>query len=219
MPLTSTEPLQQYTGPVRITPLDTFSVADVIDSLKSASESLSNIYEKLENQTSDIAKRGQIGVTSEIERFQRHLKEQDQIHKDGIAEIQRKSLLFAHLKDIGKNYQGSLHHILTLEIAQREIEAEIDQLVQKQVAECLATMIPQDLQDEIATQKVELEEFRINLLNSLNTRLEHSENRRTNASLKLDQPDMNLCEIYMTNGQVSEKYPKTLQELFDLDRE
>ncbi|KAG5341514.1 hypothetical protein C0989_009875 [Termitomyces sp. Mn162] len=155
-PLTPTTSPDQCIAAIRITPLDTFSVTDVLDDLKSASESLSNIYEKLEIQTSDVAKRGQIGITSEIKRFQRQLREQDQIHRDGIAEIQLilkdclETQLFAHLK----------------EIAQREIEAEIDRLVQEQVAECLATMIPLSLQDKIVEQRMELEELRINLLNS-----------------------------------------------------
>ncbi|KAG5731751.1 hypothetical protein E4T56_gene805 [Termitomyces sp. T112] len=200
-PLTPTTSPDQCIAAIRITPLDTFSVTDVLDDLKSASESLSNIYEKLEIQTSDVAKRGQIGITSEIKRFQRQLKEQDQIHRDGIAEIQLilkdclETQLFAHLK----------------EIAQREIEAEIDRLVQEQVAECLATMIPLSLQDKIVEQRMELEELRINLLNS--------ENRRANASLRMNQPDTNLHEIYMSNGKVSERYPRTLQDLFDLDSE
>ncbi|KAG6886326.1 hypothetical protein C0993_006736 [Termitomyces sp. T159_Od127] len=80
---------EQPIAPLRIAPLDTFSLGDVIDSLKLASGSLS-----------------------------------------------------------------------------REIEAEFDQIVQEQVAACLAEMIPQDLQDEIAAQEVELEELRIKLLNS-----------------------------------------------------
>ncbi|KAG6892019.1 hypothetical protein C0992_002232, partial [Termitomyces sp. T32_za158] len=75
--------------------------------------------------------------------------------------------LFEHLKEIGEIPQGSLYYRLTHRgAAQREIEAEIDQIVQEQVAACLAVMIPEDLQDEIAAQEDELEELRIKLLNS-----------------------------------------------------
>lgn len=60
-------------------------------------------------------------------------------------------------------YFSSMQSILP---AQQEVNAEIDKLVQEQVAESLAPLIAQDLQDRVAVQKLELEELRIKLHNS-----------------------------------------------------
>ncbi|GLB37352.1 hypothetical protein LshimejAT787_0404030 [Lyophyllum shimeji] len=189
------------TAHTRITPLNTSSTGDLITSLKATSLSLGDIFEKLQSQTTEVATLGQTGIAPEIKRLHRQLKEQDELHREGIAEIHLilkdclETQLFEHLK----------------QQAQREIEAEIDGLVREQVAECLKTIIPQDLQDEVAAQKSELEELRIQLHNS--------ESRRANASLRANQPNEILHVIYMSNGEVSKHYPKSLQDLFDLDSE
>ncbi|KAF8070393.1 hypothetical protein FPV67DRAFT_1487212 [Lyophyllum atratum] len=72
-------------------------------------------------------------------------------------------------------------------------------------------MIPQNLQDEVAIQKSELDELRIQLHNS--------ESRRANGALRSNQSDESLREIYMSNGKVSNRYPKSLKDLFELDFE
>jgi len=181
--------------------LDMFSTGNLITNLKEASGSLGDIFEKLQSQTTEVAILGQLGTTPEIKRLHRQLNEQDEIHREGVAEIRLilkdclETQLFEHLK----------------KQAQREIEAEIDELVREQVAECLEMIIPQDLQDEVAKQKSELKELRVKLHNS--------ESRRANASLRSNQPDESLRVIYMQNGEVSSHYPKSLKELFDLDSE
>ncbi|KAG6864785.1 hypothetical protein C0991_007159 [Blastosporella zonata] len=194
-PLTPIASPEESIAPFHVKPLDTLSTGDFISSLKAATDSLGDIFGKLEYQTADVATRGPAPeiksdyfgfaplVTDASDYYQVILKD--------CLEMQ----LFEHLK----------------ERAQREIEAEIDELVREQVALCLESMIPQNLQDEVAVQNVELEGLRSELLNS--------ENRRANALLRSNQPDERLHEIYMSNRQVSERYPKTLQELFDLDGE
>jgi hypothetical protein len=51
-------------------------------------------------------------------------------------------------------------------IVEREIAEKMDQLVQERVAECLKTHIPQELQDEVASSKMELKQVRLELHNS-----------------------------------------------------
>ncbi|KAF5386215.1 hypothetical protein D9615_002317 [Tricholomella constricta] len=170
--------------------------------LHDVSAKTQDIFEKLQNQTTEVATVGKIGAAVEIKKLQRQLKEQDQIHQDGIAEIHLvlkefvDTQLFEHLKK-----QGKL----------REIEEEIDELVKEQVAECLKTIIPQDLQEQVAEQRSELEELGIQLHNC--------DSRRANASLRSNQPDESLHTIYMPDGKVSEHYPRNLKDLFDLDAE
>ncbi|KAG6857743.1 hypothetical protein H0H87_004159 [Tephrocybe sp. NHM501043] len=169
-PLTPTRTPEQLNVPFRIKALDTLTAANYINSLKAATGSLGNIFGKLESQTKETAIQG---GASEIQRFERLAKEQNQIHKDGIVEINRRcfdcsSSFFTDTSNqvILKDYLNTqlLEHLK--EQAQREIEAEIDELVQKEVTRCLETMIPQNLQDEVAGQKVELEGLRKELLNS-----------------------------------------------------
>jgi hypothetical protein len=49
---------------------------------------------------------------------------------------------------------------------EEEITAQIDDMVKEYVAECLKAHIPQDLQDEVAMSKKELEELNLRLHNS-----------------------------------------------------
>lgn len=49
---------------------------------------------------------------------------------------------------------------------EEEVAGQIDQLVEEQVALCLQKHIPQELQDELAVQKHELQEVRRQLHNS-----------------------------------------------------
>ncbi|KAF9460733.1 hypothetical protein BDZ94DRAFT_1169090 [Collybia nuda] len=129
------------------------------------------------------------------------MKEQDQSHTEALAEIQLilNNLLeteyFEHLK----------------KQVNQEIEDQIDQLVKEQVAIGLDSHIPQNLQDEVIQQKVELE--------NLQMQLHNSESRRANACVKADEGAGTLHTIYMTNGQVSRHFPKTLEDLFNLDAE
>lgn len=49
---------------------------------------------------------------------------------------------------------------------EQEIATRIDELVKEHVAECLKIHIPQDLQEEVASSKRELDELNIRLHNS-----------------------------------------------------
>ncbi|PPQ64554.1 hypothetical protein CVT24_008456 [Panaeolus cyanescens] len=110
------------------------------------------------------------------------MQDQHKEHEDGIAEIQ----------------------------VEQEVTDQIDELVKAHVAECLRAHIPQDLQDEIATSKRELER--------LTHSLHNSESRRANADLRSDKPDSLLATMKMAeDGKVSTRYPKDLKELFGLD--
>ncbi|CAK5266098.1 unnamed protein product [Mycena citricolor] len=71
--------------------------------------------------------------------------------------------------------------------ADEAIASIVDQLVDEQVAACLATHIPQELQDQVAEQQKELEE--------LHRDLHNSESRRANAALRTSHEDDSLNTI------------------------
>ncbi|KAG5636935.1 hypothetical protein H0H81_006331 [Sphagnurus paluster] len=164
----------------RITPLNTLSAADLIASLRAASGSLGVSY--------DTRARMLQVIFAKLE-----------TETIGLAEGNGQAGIAPEIKRYVKGIYRT----------EREIAQEIDGLVREQVAECLKTLIPQDLQDEVAAQKTELGELRIKLHNS--------ESRRANASLRSNQPDETLHDILMSNGAVSKHFPKSLKELFEID--
>ncbi|KAF8220581.1 hypothetical protein L208DRAFT_1333016, partial [Tricholoma matsutake] len=136
-----------------------------------------------------------------ITRLLVQMEDQERMHTEGIAEI--------HLI-LNKHLQTQFFEHLK-EQAQQEIDREIHELVRDQVALCLEAHISQELQDEVARNRRELEDLRLQLHNS--------ESRRANSLLRSNQPNDPLHTIYTSNGQVSAHFPKSLGDLFNLDAE
>ncbi|KDQ28282.1 hypothetical protein PLEOSDRAFT_1089657 [Pleurotus ostreatus PC15] len=84
----------------------------------------------------------------------------------------------------------------------------IDKIVQEQVAACLAAEIPQEVQDEVARTKAELD--------IVQRELHNSQSQAANEFLR-EGGDEKINTIFMSNGEVSSKFPATLKELFALD--
>lgn len=110
---------------------------------------LNDVFDGLYDRTTQMASLGgPVGSKKEITDLHQELKEQDQRHKDAIAEIQ----------DI---LDGLLQSQVMAKIrkeVEREIVEQMDKLVQERVAECLKTHIPQELQDEVGRSKRELKQ-------------------------------------------------------------
>ncbi|RDB24976.1 putative NADH pyrophosphatase [Hypsizygus marmoreus] len=196
-----------------VEPLDILSTRELLGSMQAASRSLGDIFDDLQSQTMHVALLDEAELAPEICKLRRQMKAQDQIHLEGVAEIRREFInpIFQSIETARPALR--IKYFLLFDdvylTAQEEIDREIDALVQEQVAECLKMLIPQDLQDEVAVQKRELEDLRVQLHNS--------ESRRANAALRSSKPDDPLRVIYMANGEVSEHYPKSLKDLFNLD--
>jgi plasmid stabilization system protein ParE len=126
------------------------------------------------------------------------MREQDLKHKEGIEEIQ--NIIDSILRNEGEEMRKQVN---------QEIADQIDEIVKEQVAQCLKDHIPEDVQRELAENKREYE--------LLQRALHNSESRRLNRTLRADNPDSALHTIQMADGNVSEKYPKDLKELFSLD--
>jgi len=181
------------------TPSGVPSAQALIRNMKSTLGALDDTLGELHGQTMQIALLGgEPQIARDIENVRRQLLDQDQRQREGIQEIQ---LILNNV----------LHRevIELLKKQEDDIAREIDDLVAKQVAVCLKTHIPQDLQEEVAAQQKELEEVR--------RKLHNSESRRSNAVLRSNHEDDSLQVIYKADGSVPDNYPPNLRALFAMD--
>ncbi|KAJ7647753.1 hypothetical protein FB45DRAFT_208129 [Roridomyces roridus] len=185
------------------TPSGVPSAQALIRNLKSTLGTLDDTLGELHGQTVQIALLGgdsEHQAARDIDNsIRRQLIDQDQRQKQGIQEIQ------AILDDI-------LHREVVEMLkkqAEDDIAREIEDLVAKQVAICLETHIPPNLQEEIAGQQKELEEVQRHLHNS--------ESRRSNGALRSNHEDDGLQVIYKTDGSVPDNFPSNLKALFSMD--
>ncbi|KDQ50914.1 hypothetical protein JAAARDRAFT_546849 [Jaapia argillacea MUCL 33604] len=88
-----------------------------------------------------------------------------------------------------------------------QIAAVIDKEVEEQVKLQLDYHLSQTLQDEIENYRRQIETAQRDLVNS--------ESRRANSVL--EKPKDLVHPVYGPNGEVSKKYPKDLQALFNID--
>ncbi|KAJ7503058.1 hypothetical protein B0H11DRAFT_617360 [Mycena galericulata] len=182
------------------TPSAVPSAQAIIRHMKSTLEALDETLGELHGQTMQIALLGgEPHITQDIENIRKQLKDQDQRQKEGIHEIK------LILDDV---LQREVVELLKKQV-EEDVARETEELVAQQVAICLKTHIPQDLQDEVADQQRILEEVRRDLHNS--------ENRRSNAALRSNHEDDNLQVIYKADGSVPDNYPPNLKALFEMD--
>ncbi|KAJ8697036.1 hypothetical protein PTI98_006845 [Pleurotus ostreatus] len=137
-------------------------------------------------------------VEKDLQMIRRQLEGVEASMKDGIEEIE---LLFDKLKDT-KLRQALRDQIVAMH------QDMIDKIVQEQVAACLAAEIPQEVQDEVARTKAELD--------IVQRELHNSQSQAANEFLR-EGGDEKINTIFMSNGEVSSKFPATLKELFALD--
>ncbi|KAF7297961.1 hypothetical protein HMN09_01017000 [Mycena chlorophos] len=142
---------------------------------------------------------GEPQIAKDIQSLRVQLQDQDQRQREGIQEI---GLI------LGRVLNTEVIELMR-ERAEEEIARELDQLVEAQVTACLQDLIPEELQVEVAEQEKYLEEIRRDLHNS--------ESRRANALLRSDDPSAQLQSIYKADGTMPDNFPRTLQELFEMD--
>ncbi|KAJ7496825.1 hypothetical protein FB451DRAFT_1456578 [Mycena latifolia] len=199
------------------TPTGVPSAQALIENMKSTLEALDYTLGELHGQTMQIALLGgDPQIAQDIENVRRQLKDHDKRQKDGIQEIQCMPCSVLYNPALIVSFIVILKHVLECEVVkllkkqvEDDVAREIEDLVAEQVAVCLKTHIPQDLQDEIAGQQRILEEVRRDLHNS--------ESRRSNASLRSNHEDDALLPIYKADGSTPDMYPPTLKALFDMD--
>jgi len=181
------------------TSLDLPTMKGLLGQVEEASGSLGDTFGELQDLTMQVALHGEPRMTEEINKLLEQMETQERMHREGIAEIHL--ILNDYLE------KQFLNHLEAQ--AQQGIDREIDELVREQVASYLEVHIPQDLQDEVGRTQRELEDLGIQLHNS--------ESRRANALLRSNHPDDSIHAVYMSNGEVSSHFPKTLRDLFNLN--
>lgn len=170
--------------------------------MKQALEPLQITYDTLEKQVGHIAMLGGHPETSkQLNALRKRMDDQDRIQLEGIEEIQLLLKVILPNQMIERMRQEM----------EKEYASQIDELVEEQVAICLKTHIPEELQNEVAESKRQLEE--------LQQALHNSESRRANASLQLSDQNSAFHTIYAPNGEISADYPRNLAALKALDAE
>ncbi|KAJ7578677.1 hypothetical protein C8J56DRAFT_968760 [Mycena floridula] len=177
-------------------PLAQGIVADLQNRLRQFDGVLDSLY----GQTMHIGLLGDNIMPSSkgISDIRKSLVKQEEEHAHGIKEIElilEEFLRNQIIEDMEKQIE-------------QEIEQEIDQLVAAEVEKCIAMHLPAELQEEVAKQRRELEDLR--------QQLHNSESRRANSLLRSTDKLGKLHTIYMPNGTISEHFPSTLKELFEL---
>ncbi|CAK5281700.1 unnamed protein product [Mycena citricolor] len=202
------------------TPTAGTSAKNVILHIKSQLPILDEALGELHAQTIQMdLLGGDPQMAREIEELRRELISTGETQKRGLEEIQRNALAIIHWasgRAHAASTAGYIDETLSVEVletmnkqADEAIASIVDQLVDEQVAACLATHIPQELQDQVAEQQKELEE--------LHRDLHNSESRRANAALRTSHEDDSLNTILKQDCTVPQSFPGTLKALFDLD--
>lgn len=139
-------------------------------------------------------------ANEDITKFHGRMTQQDKEHHHAMAEIE--ALQYSlYERDVYEDLEAKIR---------KQAEQQMEATIEEQVKAELKKFIPQDQQEQVSRVNQELYSIMIDLHNS--------ESRRANSFL---QQEMNkqLNTIKMPNGNVSEHFPKTLKDLFELDEE
>ncbi|TFK74691.1 hypothetical protein BDN72DRAFT_672303 [Pluteus cervinus] len=119
-------------------------------------------------------------------------------HRKALDEIER----------ILKELPDSLIQTIVQEV-DKEIDAEINKLVKQEVEAYLNSAMPDDVRNEVEAAEKDLVKAQCELQNL--------ESRRLNGRLKKRHGKRPLHPIYMKNGEISINFPKTFDQLTDLN--
>ncbi|KAI0667070.1 hypothetical protein C8Q78DRAFT_1082579 [Trametes maxima] len=130
------------------------------------------------------------------------------IHKSLEASKKRQETEVKEINDLLKRVlEEEVVRELT-ELVKAGVLEEIDDLVKDQVHAQLPQHLPEKLQVELREHQEELAR--------LERELHNSESTRANATLRVNQVDAALHPLYNVRGQLSDRFPKTLGELFNM---
>ncbi|KAK0195830.1 hypothetical protein F5146DRAFT_1027229 [Armillaria mellea] len=196
-PISSTSTYQTFLPPPEI-----MAAKNAFTAIKTATTTLDEVLDKMIEHHYHVGILGsKIGLANDIETITNDIADQDKDHKKALHEIE---LL---LKDF---LDKQVFDALKAQV-EEDINKEIDHLVEIHVKDHLKHHIPEAVKIEVQKCKSDLElEHR---------RLHNSESKRANSLLRQRDGNVLLNTIYADdgNGEVSKNFPRTLQDLFDLD--
>lgn len=197
-PVSSTSTYQTFLPPPEI-----MAARDAFTAIKNATTTLDDVLDKMIDYNYHVGILGsKTELANDIETISNDIDDQDKEHKKALHEIK---LLLDDFLD------KQVINALKAQV-EEDINKEIDHLVEIHVKEHLEQRhIPEAVKTELLGRKSTLElEHR---------RLHNSESKRANSLLRQKDGNMLLNTIYADdgNGEVSKDYPRTLNDLFDLD--
>jgi hypothetical protein len=183
-------------------PSDVLNAQYSLGIMRGSLEALELILRNLEDKTlQQEALEDNHQLTEELRKLRQGLGDLDKKQTEGKQEIEllMKNLLEEQsLKDLQKQVD-------------EEIKLSMDTLVKEEVEAYLKKETPAALQKELQERKEQLKEAHRDLHNS--------ESKRLNALLRDRNRNEPLHKIYRKDGTVSDRFPKTLDELFNIDAE
>ncbi|KAF5384565.1 hypothetical protein D9757_006487 [Collybiopsis confluens] len=217
VPLSRTTSLSSQTD-ITIEPSYSSGPAYAQDSLLIMRDSLiilESALRELESQAMDqgLLNNNQFG--EELQKIRQGLDDIDKGQTNGIQEINRKypgpeclwkaQFVVVIMEDMLKHK--------ALDVIRKQVDDEIKDklglLIQEEVQEYLKQEMPSKLGKDLQKMNTELDE--------LHRDLHNSESKRMNSFLREKNPHEPLQTICKSDGKVSEYFPKTLDELFNLD--
>ncbi|KAH9949262.1 hypothetical protein B0H21DRAFT_145688 [Amylocystis lapponica] len=185
-------------------PAEVSTATDLISTMKGSLGHLGSTFDALGEQTMQMIQLGgELETAQYVKSVRKQMHAQDSKHEKQIDDI--KELLQEVLQN------DIIEHLRVLSKFEGGVMEQIDQLVEEQVAELLPQYISQELQDEVAYHRQQLDEVQ--------RALHNSESRRANAQLRTTRMDSPLNTIYTTDGNISLQFPKDLNALFSMDAE
>ncbi|KAF5343879.1 hypothetical protein D9757_014108 [Collybiopsis confluens] len=170
---------------------------------------------ELESQAMDqgLLNNNQFG--EELQKIRQGLDDIDKGQTNGIQEIHRKypgPECLWNAQFVVVIMEDMLKH-KALDVIRKQVDDEIKDklglLIQEEVQEYLKQEMPSKLGKDLQKMNTELDE--------LHRDLHNSESKRMNSFLREKNPHEPLQTICKSDGKVSEYFPKTLDELFNLD--
>ncbi|KIK61249.1 hypothetical protein GYMLUDRAFT_43311 [Collybiopsis luxurians FD-317 M1] len=197
-PLSRTVSLSSNTD-ITIEPSYPSDIQDPLATMRSTLENLEDIIRELETQTMNQGLAEGSLFAADIQKIRQDLDGIEKGHANGTQEIK---LL---MDDLVK--KTSLAEIQKQ--VDEEIKQNMDSLIKEEVKTYLEQAIPSKIQQELQDRKKELDE--------VNRDLHNSESKRLNSLLRERNRHEPLRNIYRSNGEVSKHFPKTLDDLFNID--
>ncbi|KAK0226341.1 hypothetical protein IW262DRAFT_1361412 [Armillaria fumosa] len=197
-PVSSTSTYQTFLPPPEI-----MAARNAFTAIQNATTTLDDVLDKMIDYNYHVGILGsKTELANDIETMTKDIADQDKDHEKALLEIK---LLLDDFLD------NRVINALKAQV-EEDINKEIDHLVEIHVKERLEQRhIPEAVKTEVQKCKSDLERE--------HRRLHNSESKRANSLLRQRDGNVLLNTIYADdgNGDVSKNFPRTLQDLFDLD--
>ncbi|KAF9517553.1 hypothetical protein BS47DRAFT_507552 [Hydnum rufescens UP504] len=179
---------------------DLMNLHELVTTMKGTLDHLGGVFDSLGEQTARVASLGPaLHATHHIRQLRKQMVVQDRRQEERIQEI--KTLL----RDVLKEQIAEHLRVHVTRIIREQIQAK----VKEQVAAKLNAQFPEALRKQVAQHKDQLHNVKRGLWDA--------NARRHNSQFKSHQFNEPLQPLLMPSGEPSERFPKTLGEMFSAD--